>query len=78
MPQNTNALKVNDVCKSGGIETGPGINRMFDCPTNTVCKHREGEMAIGGEVKRYCLPSKPISMSENRIWRDWFITFEVT
>ena len=47
-------LKVNDVCQSGGVETGPVEDRRNDCPIKSVCKPKEGLVAIGGEVAWYC------------------------
>ena len=49
------SLLPGDICKSGGVETGPGVNRKDDCPHDYECRPIEGEMAIGGEVNWYCV-----------------------
>ena len=47
-------LQLGDVCKSGGVESGPGVEREHDCPIGSVCSPKDGEMAIGGEVTSIC------------------------
>ena len=47
-------LRLGDVCKSGGVETGPGVDREHDCPIGSICSPKEGEAAIGGEVSSIC------------------------
>eukprot|EP00659_Diplonema_papillatum_P000706 gene706-1078_t len=56
MPIDLIPLKEGDVCKSGGIETGPGVDRERECPLNTRCLARSGDVALGGEVTKYCTP----------------------
>eukprot|EP00403_Amphidinium_massartii_P015089 CAMPEP_0178425632 /NCGR_PEP_ID=MMETSP0689_2-20121128/28822_1 /TAXON_ID=160604 /ORGANISM="Amphidinium massartii, Strain CS-259" /LENGTH=308 /DNA_ID=CAMNT_0020047299 /DNA_START=132 /DNA_END=1055 /DNA_ORIENTATION=+ len=46
-------LQVGDICRSGGVETGPGINRRYDCPIGSSCQP-EATFAIGGEVNHTC------------------------
>jgi len=47
-------LSIGDICKSGGPETGPGVNRRYDCPMESTCLPVEGMFAIGGEVDFTC------------------------
>jgi len=46
-------LDTGDVCKSGGVETGPGVNRLYDCPVGSTCLPTD-TFAIGGEVNYTC------------------------
>eukprot|EP01063_Lacrimia_lanifica_P025737 TRINITY_DN336_c0_g1_i1.p2 TRINITY_DN336_c0_g1~~TRINITY_DN336_c0_g1_i1.p2 ORF type:complete len:207 (+),score=85.26 TRINITY_DN336_c0_g1_i1:45-665(+) len=52
-------LKEGDVCKSGGVETGPGVDRFNDCPAGTSCVAESG-FAIGGEVTYFCTATTPV------------------
>eukprot|EP01065_Artemidia_motanka_P034496 TRINITY_DN4198_c0_g1_i1.p1 TRINITY_DN4198_c0_g1~~TRINITY_DN4198_c0_g1_i1.p1 ORF type:complete len:977 (+),score=148.29 TRINITY_DN4198_c0_g1_i1:80-3010(+) len=54
----TAGLKEGDVCKSGGVETGPGVDRKNDCPPQTRCRPGPG-MALGGEVAWTCQKTRP-------------------
>mmetsp|Transcript_22126 Transcript_22126/g.40675 ORF Transcript_22126/g.40675 Transcript_22126/m.40675 type:complete len:363 (-) Transcript_22126:214-1302(-) len=47
-------LELGDVCKSGGVETGPGVMREYDCPVGSVCLPQPDVFAIGGEVPHTC------------------------
>jgi len=47
-------LEVGDLCKSGGVETGPGVDRMYDCPVGSSCLPVPDSFAIGGEVNHTC------------------------
>ena len=49
----TKNLKLGDVCKSGGVETGKGVHRMNDCPNGSTCLP-SNMMAIGGESPWLC------------------------
>eukprot|EP00756_Hemistasia_phaeocysticola_P012977 Hpha_TRINITY_DN15241_c2_g22::TRINITY_DN15241_c2_g22_i1::g.66329::m.66329 len=59
------ALRIGDVCRSGGVETGRFVDRSTDCPRGTVCKPKRGQFAIGGEVDQICqrLPKKHRTVS---------------
>eukprot|EP01063_Lacrimia_lanifica_P007765 TRINITY_DN1499_c0_g2_i2.p3 TRINITY_DN1499_c0_g2~~TRINITY_DN1499_c0_g2_i2.p3 ORF type:complete len:192 (+),score=68.52 TRINITY_DN1499_c0_g2_i2:66-641(+) len=47
-------LQEGDVCRSGGVTTGLGIDRRGDCPPETECRAKAGEVAVGGEVDWTC------------------------
>ncbi|KAJ9437579.1 hypothetical protein DIPPA_61026, partial [Diplonema papillatum] len=53
-------LAEGDVCKAKGVETYV-VDRENECPEGLVCKFRAGDMAIGGETMKFCLPD-PCSM----------------
>ena len=46
------------VCKSGGVESGPGVNRAKECPASTACAPIDGQAAIGGEGDWTCQEEK--------------------
>lgn len=47
-------LKAGSVCKSGGVETGLGIDRVNNCVKPTECKPEPDVVAPGGEVPWIC------------------------
>jgi len=71
---NPSPLKLGDVCKSGGVETGKGVHKMNDCPSGSKCSP-SNQMAIGGESPWLCLSkSKKLSKEDQlkncKTWYD--------
>eukprot|EP00463_Aulacantha_scolymantha_P004595 TRINITY_DN5717_c0_g1_i2.p1 TRINITY_DN5717_c0_g1~~TRINITY_DN5717_c0_g1_i2.p1 ORF type:complete len:235 (+),score=24.99 TRINITY_DN5717_c0_g1_i2:526-1230(+) len=52
-------LGEGSICKSGGIETGLGVNRVNDCAKGLVCLSDPNNISIGGEVKWRCQRRDP-------------------
>ena len=72
--KNKGTLKLGDVCKSGGVETGKGVHRMNDCPRGSKCSPSD-QMGIGGESPWLCLKKrKKLSKKDNlkncKTWYD--------
>ena len=60
-------VKLGDVCKSGGVETGKGVHRMNDCPSGSKCSP-SNQMAIGGESPWVCLKeSKKLTKKDDLV-----------
>ncbi len=63
-------LKLGDVCKSGGVETGEGVHRMNDCPPGSKCSP-SNQMSIGGESPWKCKKlSKENQLIHCKTWYD--------
>ena len=72
-PEDPPPLKLGDVCKSGGVETGKGVHRMNDCPSGSKCSP-SNQMAIGGESPWVCQEHKELSKKDQlkncKTWYD--------
>ena len=72
-PEDSPPLKLGDVCKSGGVETGKGVHRMNDCPGGSKCLP-SNQMAIGGESPWVCQEHKELSKKDElkncKTWYD--------
>ena len=72
-PEDPPPLKLGDVCKSGGVETGKGVHRMNDCPSGSKCSPST-QMAIGGESPWLCQEHKELSKKDElkncKTWYD--------
>ena len=70
-PYSIPPLRLGDVCKSGGVETGKGVHRMNDCPSGSKCSP-SNQMAIGGESPWLCKKelSKEDQLKNCKTWYD--------
>ena len=72
-PEDPPPLKLGDVCKSGGVETGKGVRKMNDCPDGSKCSP-SNQMAIGGESPWVCQEHKELSKKDDlkncKTWYD--------
>eukprot|EP00659_Diplonema_papillatum_P000133 gene133-204_t len=57
-------LLEGDVCWSGGVETGPVVDRSGECPHPTTCKVAPDVVAIGGEVPMTCQRAGVVCLSD--------------
>ena len=65
-------LKIGSVCKSGGVETGLGINRINDCPKDSKCLPSNA-ISIGGEVPWVCQISIPLNTNDElKNCKSWY------
>jgi len=71
-PEDPPLLKLGDVCKSGGVETGKGVHRMNDCPSGSKCLS-SNQMAIGGESPWVCQEHNELSnKDELKNCKTWY------
>ncbi len=57
-------LKLGDVCKSGGVETGKSVHRMNDCPSDSKCSPSK-QLTIGDESPWLCKEHKELYKKMN-------------